>query len=117
MQVEYSSNNSGGKWWLTDDNWKALEAAGWKVEWYADKTDSTDRPYKNGRWLGALATYATLEGCSSLREAATKWESITGMSATDAGCPCCGQPHTFRLYDDKGSLVEVGLETSCSASW
>lgn len=33
MYVEYSSNNSGGHWWLEDADWKNLEAAGWKVEW------------------------------------------------------------------------------------
>jgi len=33
MKVEYSSNNSGGAWWLKDEDWKALEAAGWKVVW------------------------------------------------------------------------------------
>ena len=33
MYVEYITNNSGGSWWLSDDDWKALEAAGWKVEW------------------------------------------------------------------------------------
>jgi hypothetical protein len=33
MRVEYRSNNSGGSWWLKDEDWKALEAAGWKVIW------------------------------------------------------------------------------------
>lgn len=33
MIVEYSSNNSGGDWWLSDDDWKNLESAGWKVKW------------------------------------------------------------------------------------
>jgi len=27
MSVEYSSNNNGGKWWLTLQDWKNLEAA------------------------------------------------------------------------------------------
>lgn len=26
--IEYSSNNSGGNWWLSDQNWKDLEAEG-----------------------------------------------------------------------------------------
>lgn len=33
MYVEYDSNNSGGSWWLKDSHWRALEAAGWKVQW------------------------------------------------------------------------------------
>jgi hypothetical protein len=32
-KIEYSSNNSGGGWWLTDENWRDLERAGWLVEW------------------------------------------------------------------------------------
>ena len=24
MRVEYSSNNSGGEWWLADEDWLAL---------------------------------------------------------------------------------------------
>lgn len=29
VTVEYSSNNSGGSFWLNDKDWKALEKAGW----------------------------------------------------------------------------------------
>ena len=32
-RVEYNSNNSGGNWWLSDDDWRKLEAAGWTVAW------------------------------------------------------------------------------------
>lgn len=31
--IQYSSNNSGGKWWLKDADWAALERAGWEVKW------------------------------------------------------------------------------------
>jgi hypothetical protein len=31
--IEYDSNNSGGSFWLSDENWKALEEAGWVVGW------------------------------------------------------------------------------------
>lgn len=31
--VEYDSNNSGGRWWLDDEDWRALEDAGWFVNW------------------------------------------------------------------------------------
>lgn len=61
--VTYSSNNSGGSWWLTDQNWKDLEKAGWEVKWVKD-----DPYHKNNgggdRWLGALATEATRRGVS-----------------------------------------------------
>ena len=137
--VEYSSNNSGGAWWLNDEDWKALEVAGWIVEWKATKRhamngndyaragdgtpiledgrDEHAMTDKDGRWLGALATLAYKPNCSSLREAADEWERITGKSATDAGCPCCGQPHNFTLYDELGKHIESGPHTSYEASW
>ena len=31
--VEYESNNSGGDWWLSDNDWLTLARAGWMVEW------------------------------------------------------------------------------------
>ncbi len=33
MKVEYSSNNSGGHWWLSDKDWINLESNGWDVIW------------------------------------------------------------------------------------
>lgn len=31
--LDYEANNSGGRWWLKDADWKALEDAGWTVHW------------------------------------------------------------------------------------
>ncbi len=33
LKVEYSSNNSGGSWWLYDKDWVKLEEAGWTIIW------------------------------------------------------------------------------------
>ena len=146
MYVLYDSNNSGGSWWLGDEQWKALEAAGWKVAWerlehvYAEnggyeldpdgtpklvpvgagngKYKSFARRYESGeyRFLGALATRAYRAGLS-LREAAEEWERVTSKSSTDAGCPCCGPPHTFIEYDDEGNYVADGPDVSYEAHW
>jgi hypothetical protein len=83
MKIEYHSNNSGGEWWLSDQNWKDLESAGWTVDWK-----------KDGRWLGALATSAT-RSADSMEEAIAEFERVTGQYANSEGCPCCGQPHNF----------------------
>jgi hypothetical protein len=148
--VEYESNNSGGSWWLNDDDWKALEKAGWVVAWryltpmYDEKgsyirdergipklihvKDAPPPKWKLGfydesgetgeyRWLGALATSAYKPDCSDIRAAADEWERITGKSATDAGCPCCGQPHSFTAYDDAGKYVNSGPSTHYEATW
>lgn len=115
MYVEYRSNNSGGVWWLNDDNWRALEAAGWEVRWVAEESGPMSGG-KYARYMGALARAATRRGLS-LQDAVSEWESIVGMSSTDAGCPCCGQPHTFYLYDDDDNLIEYGPTTIYGASW
>jgi hypothetical protein len=52
-----------------------------------------------------------------MRDAAEEWERITGLDATDAGCVCCGQPHTFTEYDDAGEYVCSGPSTSYEAHW
>lgn len=116
MRVEYDSNNSGGHWWLKDEHWKALETAGWEVRWYATEGDRIFKADEDGRWLGALASHATRHGLT-LREAAEEWERVTGESSTEAGCACCGQPHSFTEYDDDGKYVASGPETSYEAHW
>lgn len=108
--TEYSSNNSGGDWWLTDQNWRDLEAAGWTVNWFANDPHYNGEgtgPYdfgkmtdKDGRWLRALASHATREGLS-MRDAIAEWERVTGESSNALGCSCCGTPHSFS--DDEGN--------------
>jgi len=85
MRVEYDSNNSGGGWWLSLDDWKALEKAGWEVEW--------------AEFLGAPAERAVLE-CDSLQDAIDSFEEVTGQDADAPGCDCCGRPHSF--YEKRG---------------
>ena len=98
--VEYTTNNSGGSWWLTDQNWHDLAAAGWDVKWWKDQ----DHKYFAGeRFLGALATTATRIGLS-LEDAIKEFETITGQDHTDEGCSCCGEPHAFRLIGPEGEL-------------
>lgn len=118
MKVEYRSNNSGGRWWLGDEDWEALEKAGWVVNWVKDKPekDKWSDEKKTGRFLGALAVSATRFGLP-LRDAVREWEDITGECSTDAGCACCGKPHDFTEYDDAGNYVASGPDDSYSVSW
>jgi hypothetical protein len=108
MKVEYSSNNSGGVWWLDDSHWTALENGGWKVQWYRDQLDWDGKPYKDGRSLGALACYAEKE-FDSIEDAKEDFYNLTGCLPDEEGCSCCGTPHNFYNwgseepddYDDK----------------
>jgi hypothetical protein len=100
--VWYSSNNSGGDWWLDDDDWYALERDGWVVKWYRDETDWNGKPYKDGRFLDALATKAFLPDASE-RVAIARWADATGLNPDAEGCYCCGQPHYFSTgFADRG---------------
>ena len=87
MYVEYNTNNSGGRWWLTDEHWLALERAGCRN--------------------GELARGAVREGLT-LEEAIAEFESVTGLNASDPGCRCCGRPHNFTAYDRNGKYVGSG---------
>lgn len=98
--ISYNSNNSGGSWWLKDQDWKNLERNGWLVFWCADEKGEFCRADKNGRWLGALATSAAKQ-VASAREGIEEFERITGQDVSDEGCNCCGNPHNFTFGTTK----------------
>lgn len=94
IDVRYSSNNSGGHWWLKDEDWLNLEKAGWEVRWF--KTDQFHQDWhpSEDRFLGALAQEAVRRN-TTMSEAIAEWSRITGQDPEEEGCPCCGQPHSF----------------------
>lgn len=117
IKVNYSSNNSGGGWWLNDEDWYALEKAGWDVDWIADEDSKFARPDEDGRWLGALAREASKE-FGSMQEAVEEWQSVTGQYAADEGCNCCGPPHNFSGEDENGNYVSgPEIVTESHLSW
>lgn len=138
--IEYRHNNSGGSWWLTDDDWYALEAAGWIVHWQHDESEqhgdlvhepsqwpslghhhgythplvpvqAPPRGKREGRQLGALATSAAKETADPAATVA-EWERITGQSASDEGCNCCGSPHSFTFYNHHGESQYTSVEVT-----
>lgn len=147
MYVEYFSNSSGGRWWLRDKDWKALEAAGWTIVWahLAFEYDEDGEYVRLPNGLPKLVHVNTLPESNffrrmvdvkgteyrymgalartayriglSLRDAVDEWERVTEGCATDAGCPCCGIPHNFTEYDDEGNYVKSGPSSSCIASF
>lgn len=97
MEVEYDSNNSGGSWWLKDEDWYNLEKAGWDVDWYKDRESSMGMSYGE-RWLDGLAGGAKKD-FPTPKDAILEFEKITGQDASDEGCSCCGPPHCFSWKD------------------
>lgn len=141
--IEYSSNNSGGSWWLDDADWHALEAAGWIVHWVHDPHDPShehDEPVderyaslgghthaytdpllpsapSGERWLGCIAKSAA-KATNDPAVAVAEWAKVTGEDPSAEGCNCCGEPHNFTFTTAEGerqySFVEV---TSTALRW
>ena len=109
-KYRYSSNNSGGSWWLSDGAWDALATAGWRVEWVKDSA----RVYRDSgdadRWLGALAT-AAHKNFYSEEEAIADFERVTGQSFYEDGCSCCGAPHSIYISGDVTPLEQLASIT------
>lgn len=117
--VEYISNNSGGSFWLKDEDWDKLAEAGWNVHWMqpdylgglsrALRDPDYESPgpleprerHPDERWLGALATHAAKE-FENPADAIEEFERITGQDAGAIGCNCCGSPHSFSYTDEDG---------------
>lgn len=97
MKVRYEMNNSGGGLWMENEDWIALELAGWTVLW----GDSDNRcaslaeaVAKGSDFLGSYA-WEAYKDFPSVDDAIAEWESITGKDADEEGCSCCGRPHYF----------------------
>jgi hypothetical protein len=112
IKVEYSSNNSGGDWWLSDEDWFKLEAAGWTVRWYKNEPEGSMRRAGDG-WLGALAKRAEKE-FETPADAIREFETVTGQKASDEGCNCCGAPHSFQWTNARGEWSYASGESVLS---
>lgn len=125
MKIKLECNNSGGYWWLSDEDWKNLEKAGWKVRWFAKEKhpEKPDPDCKSCKGTGRdekrkHAAYRCMwcfeniyayhgerwlgglakkatKECKSVKDAIVEFEKITGQNITSEGCNCCGPPFTL----------------------
>lgn len=98
VYTEYDSNNSGGSFWLSDQNWADLEKAGWVIS----------------NHFGSEPTAAKRKLPIGL--AIQEWAEITGMDPSDEGCNCCGPPHSFIERDADGKLLR-SMDIITETSW
>jgi hypothetical protein len=100
--VKYNSNNSGGNFWLSAEDWKKLVAAGWVIN---RKTYFGDDP-------GGANRYGL-----TLREAIQEFEELTGQDAGAQGCNCCGPPHEFEERDIATDKYIRSMSHIVTESW
>lgn len=108
ITLNYSANNSGGGWWLTDENWHDLEKAGWAVEWVKDDPFLSKMGVKDGRWLGTLARSASKK-FETPEAGVAEWTKITEQDPWAEGCNRCGVPHNFS-YEKSGKKRFITIE-------
>jgi len=112
-RITFSENNSGGTWWLQQEHYDKLFAAGWHP----------GRTSYNGSVRGAhriIVLDAIDEGVANTTAynmAVLEWEKLTGENSDDPGCSCCGAPYQFYdwdtpilLIDWRGRNYEPGVE-------
>lgn len=73
MKVMYDSNNSGGSFWIGEDDIQKMEAAGWVHSGYMTWSLEAD----------------------SVQSAKDQWAALLGKDPDEIGCECCGPPHNF----------------------
>ena len=133
MYVEYTYNSGSGDAVRTmaQEDWVALENAGWKVLWsnlelvyddgmYVMGADEMPLfvPSNNKRPVFMMprgAKHAFKAG-ATMRQAAKEFDAITSCRSTDmAGS--CEKAHHFIERDDSGKYVASGPDIYCECKW
>lgn len=118
--IEYSLNNSGGRWWLENKDWDALKKSKWDIAGHGMFIYNNEGNHvMTAKGLPKLKkinpeyySYA-FKRFNSIKEALCEFEKITGADITAEGCNCCGTPHSFFWNNDKGDRGYCSGE-SCS---
>lgn len=116
-----SENNSGGSFWLVQEDYESLLGAGWFLDQEEIKKAKSflDDSFGQGKdgvpysWRhGALKLQA-----ESLREAVESFESATGRDFWAQGCNCCGAPFTISCNDPHEYISGDSVERAAILPW
>lgn len=92
--IEYRHINSGGFWWLARKDWKRLEESGWELEKSASLWGIASKH--------SLPQVATITTSNPLGAIESWKKAVHSCRLTDRGCPCCDEPHSFIVTDERG---------------
>lgn len=98
--LHYDSNNSGGSFWLSPENWQDLVAAGWEI---------------TGRF--GTEPYKAEKRFETAEEGLAEWRLITDEDPDAEGCNCCGNPHSFWFVTDEGETQYREIIVKTSGQW
>jgi hypothetical protein len=87
-RVELNQNNSGGYWWLSDEQVDALLADGWFID-----GSNTYRMREGKRALNLSIDLPVTTGAVEI--AMIEFQRVTGEDPNAIGCTCCGPPFHF----------------------
>ncbi len=110
---------------LTEQDWLALENAGWTVHWRQKNADGNlNHPsaHDSDDPLDAITPTRRPEGVNDPRDGlgfafsaakasvsdavlVDEWERILGREHDEHGCPCCGVVHTFYWWTPDGRVT------------
>lgn len=99
-------NNSGGRWWLTQEDYVKLFEAGWVYERPEPRPEGPpfhmdyDKPFLSSNKDDTPYGYRkhTSFVADSMKDAVESFEKATGHDFFAEGCNCCGAP--FSLSSD-----------------
>lgn len=93
--VGCSENNSGGRYWMSENDYAGLEMSGWTI-------DRSQRSFYKA-FTAASEAIAEDMGKASFNES-------TDQYADSEGCICCGRPFRFDSVESPDKLWFVDLD-------
>ena len=98
-----SENNSGGSFYLSKEDYRRLEEAGWELD---RNEDSYRVKYHDGHPDHAYRTVFSNSEDQAYEEAVGEFEAVTGAYRYLEMCNCCGQNFWFNVEEDEYTSEE-----------
>lgn len=106
VEVRYQLSNCDAAHAPAEAEWRALEAAGWTVDWQGH----LPLPPLRQPLSGPRAASKWFEGSArdARERAVAEWEMITGRTADVwATCDCCPDPHDFVVVEHAAAVADA----------